>query len=279
MPDELTVLHYEALRAAVAGTSPAFRLRLKLQPAGGQGDKIFPPTYESGKYAEENRRIKGVTVSCVLLDSVQSQANRMEMALLRAWEDGKIELPVISSDFSGAGQPGLQKVSSLEAPHRIADAILRDSTLDGKEFRESAIGRKLDTVTAACATALFEHCPTSLVFGMWDSTGKRKALGVKFARAIVSEIVGINAVKGVKIKSRIDPLQIRKDAGIIFEAKDGGWTLDEKEAVKEKNKSVRVGDGRPSEINHGNYPPTIDEGGLEFPKESGQWVNGYRGCS
>jgi CRISPR-associated protein Csb1 len=257
-------LSFDDLHAAVRGTAAAFRLRLRLEPAGGPGDKVFPPTYEGGRYATEERWINGQRVPCVLLDSVQSQANRMEQALQEAWEAGDIELPVISADFQAVGHPGLRKVTSLQAPHRIADAILRDSLLGMKMFRESEVGKKIDSVSPQNATALFEHCPTALVFGMWDSTGPRGGAGVKFARAMSSEVVGVNAVPGVRTGSRIDPLGIRLNAGVLYRAKGSGWTLDEKEAAQEKGgKPARLGkEGKPSEANHGNVTPSIAAGGF-----------------
>lgn len=256
-------LTYDELHAAVAGNAAALRLRLRLEPVSA---KVFPPTYEGGKYATEKRRIEGrdQPADCVLLDSVQSQANRMELALQEAWEAGDLELPVISADFSSVDYLGIRRITSLEAPHRIADAVLRDSLLGRKKFRESDVGKKLDTVSPQNATPLFEHCPTALVFGMWDSTGPRGGLGVKFARALVSEIVGVNAVPGVKTRSRIDPLNIRLNAGVLYEAKDGGWTLKEKDALKDnKGKSIKLGqDGKPSRANHGNVTPSIADGGF-----------------
>ena len=219
------------------------------QPAGGSGDKVFPPTYEGGKYATEKRRLPaemgGGTepVDCVLLDSVQSQANRMELALLDAWErtkdhpekDKRLPLPVIAVDFAGNVMPKVLRITSLEAPHRIADALLRDSLHDGQPFRKSVIGKRLDDVDLRNATALFELCPTTLVFGMWDSTGPKGGLGAKFQRALVSEIIGIGVTTGVKTSSRIDPAQIRSEAGPIYRAADQSgiaWTLDEKLAGK-----------------------------------------------
>ena len=59
---------------------------------------------------------------------------------------------------------------------------------------------------------------------------------MKFARALVSEIIGVNAVEGRKTSSRIDPLNIRVNSGILYAAKEGGWTLNEAEAAKEKGK-------------------------------------------
>src|SRR2546421_2109330 len=114
------------VQEAVARSGTAFRLTLKLDAVS---PKVFPPTYEGGKYATEARRINGQEVPCVLLDSVPSQANRMELALQDAWESGEIELPVVSADFEAVKNPGVPKVTSLQAPHRIADAILRDRTV------------------------------------------------------------------------------------------------------------------------------------------------------
>src|SRR5205085_12424871 len=125
----------------------------------------------------------------------------------------------------------------------------------------SSIGQELDQLSNTYATPLLKYAPHCLVFGMWDSTGPRGGLGVKFARAIVSEIIGINAVPGSKTSSRIDPLNIRVNSGVLFKAKEG-WTLDEKDALKEKGKPVKLGkEGKPSEANHGNVTPTISDGG------------------
>lgn len=285
-------LDLSTLSSAVSGSAAAFRLTLRLEPVS---PKVFPPTYEGGKYATEDRYIGGQKIPCVLLDSVQSQANRMELALQDAWSADEIELPVVSVDFAKIANPGIPKITSLQAPHRIVDAILRDSTLgDGKKspkFRESEIGKELDQLSAAFATPLLKYAPHCLVFGMWDSTGPRGGLGVKFARAIVSEIIGVNAVSGTKTSSRIDPLNIRVNAGVLYQGKEGGWTLDEKDAAKDKGKALKLGkDGKPSEANHGNVTPTIsDVGGctidyaeqtsvlslpalrrLRFPTESGK---------
>jgi len=74
-------LSFELLSNAVAH-SAAIRIITELQPIGGTGDKIFPPTYEGGEYATERRKVRTDTgiaeVDTVLLDSVQSQANRSQ---------------------------------------------------------------------------------------------------------------------------------------------------------------------------------------------------------
>jgi CRISPR-associated protein Csb1 len=187
----------------------------------------------------------------------------MEEALQQAVDEGRLKMPVIEVDFSGPNLlVEIGKVTSLQAPHRIADAILRDSLLDGRPFRKSEIGKRFDAMSLANATPLYEFCPTALLFGLWDSTGPKGGGGAKFARAMVSEIVGIDAVYGVKTSSRIDPLQIQKNAGPLFKSastEDIGWTLDQEQAVKEKKGGVvKLGkDGKPSEANHGNVKPSI----------------------
>lgn len=263
------------IQAALNDGAAALRSRTRLQPSGGDGDKVFPPTYAGGVYAREERRLPGrdEAVECVLIDSVQSQANRMEEALQDAVDSGRLALPIIEVDFSdfypGEDHPEdlrllnpVGSVSSLQAPHRIADAILRDSLHKGQPFRESEVGRQIDHVSLRNATPLFKWCPTALVFGMWDSTGPKGGLGAKFERAMVSEIVGVGAKYGVKTSSRIDPLGIERKAGPIFEADTPwGWTLDESKAKTDKKKKpVTMGkDGRPSEANHGNVAPSLSE--------------------
>jgi CRISPR-associated protein Csb1 len=288
-------LSFDSLKKAVRGAAAGIRLRIKLQPAGGTGAKVFPPTYIRGVYVSEERQIDGKRVPCVLLDSVQSQANRLEQALLRAYQDGKLKFPLLSVEFPEF--PDIGAVTTLDAPHRIFDAILRDSTLNNLPFRPqvrakaeeaqpgssggrgrrqptaerpsarpaeqvSPEGSRVAMANVRFATPLFELCPTALLFGAWDSTGAAGGLGNKFARAIVSEIIAVNAVVGVRPASRIDPLGIEK--GEVFEADaDSSYVVDPAEAKKNEDGMPKVfkrkssDRGRPSEINHSNVPPDI----------------------
>jgi len=251
---------------------------------------VFPPTFgdtvrvrlPSGethptKYAVEERRIDGESRLCVLLDSVASQANRMEEALQHAWDEGRVSFPMVRVDFTGVTDEdprfdlstlgGDGYLTTLEAPHRLADALLRDSMLGDLRFRASKPGRAFTEATPHNATALFELCPTALVFGMWDSTGPKGGQGSKFQRALVSEIVGVGVAFGRKAASRIDPAGIELNAGPVFKAADDGeeWTTDPERAERDKKGnpvpfSRKGGDkpGRPSNINHGNVTPTVD---------------------
>jgi len=231
----------------------------------------------------------------------------MEEALQQAIDNGRLKeagvgLPLIEVDFTPFF-PGIDKaealrllepvgkITSLQAPHRIVDAIFRDSVVveDNRPFRtkaekdESRYGQRLRLVSAQNATALFELCPTALLLGMWDSTGPKGGLGAKFERAMVSEIVGINAQPGVKTSSRIDPLAIQRDAGPLYRRPEGGYTTDPSQAMDELKDRRPTGkkvlykpnskgadvfhdpkdasfpdQGRPSEANHGNVTPGID---------------------
>lgn len=263
---------YDELRDAVAGPGIGIRARTVLEPLGGPGDKVFPATYgvdrgAETKYAVERRRVGTDTVEAVVLDSVASQANRFELALLDAYRGAEMSIPVVSVDFRDVeGLERFDRISSLEAPHRIFDAILRDSLLNGVLFRLSDVGQGVTEASVKNAAAMFQHSPTTLLFGGWDSTGPKGGRGNKFERAITSEIVGLGVVRGVKTSSRIDPLGIEKTAGLLYFAEDGTWTLDESEARKDKKsgkpelyKGAGEGDaGRPSIANLGNITPSID---------------------
>ncbi len=257
----MSELTLEVLQESVAGPAAAFRCRRRLRPSGGDGDKVFPPTFAGAVYAIEKRRLPGRNepITCVLLDSVQSQANRMELALQEAVDAERIEMPLIVVDFSEHDPTGdidadeqagrfidpVGTVTSLQVPHRIADAILRDSELDGIPLRTSERGKALNRVGLANATPLFEICPTALVFGMWDSTGPKGGLGPKFERAMVSEIVGIDAEIGdLRRGVRRDPLEIRA-AVRVRKAANGTWTVAD---------PADRGAVAPSKVNHSSVP-------------------------
>ena len=254
----------------------ALRRRQRLQPVGGPGDKIFPPTYPGEgrnappRHVYERRRLDGQDVWCVLIDSVQSQANRLEECLLEAIHDG-LPVPHVVVDFSNHQLDGITRITSLDAPHRVYDAIFRDSMLTGGEsgesepFMESGVGQRLARASAEDASALLEISPTALLFGAWHSTGQGGGLGAKFARCLVSEIMGIDVpvdelvnqrtgeinarTAGRRTGSRIDPLGVLRKVE-VFKG-ESGWSTTEGDAGGNA-KQVR-----PSEINHGNIVPSV----------------------
>jgi CRISPR-associated protein Csb1 len=265
-----------ATLANAATNDAALRRRQRLQPVGGQGDKIFPPTYPEERrgagprHVYERRRIGGTEIWCVLIDSVQSQANRLEEGLLAAVREQGIDLPYVTVDFAGKELAGIAEITSLDAPHRVYDAILRDSLLDGEPFMKSKLGLRLAEAKPNDATALLEASPTALLFGAWHSTGEGGGLGAKFPRCLVSEIVAVNTpvdeiadqrtgeieprTSGRRTGSRIDPLGVLRKVE-VFKGSDG-WDINQQGAGRNAKKV------RPSEINHGNIAPTVQPLGI-----------------
>jgi CRISPR-associated protein Csb1 len=218
----------------------------------------------------ERRRLNGQDSWCVLIDSVQSQANRLEECLLQAIADG-LPIPHVVVDFSAAQLEGITRITSLDAPHRVYDAIFRDSSLSGHPFMSSSVGQRLAKAKPDDASALLEVSPTALLFGAWHSTGEGGGLGAKFARCVVSEIIGIGVpvddalvnrrtgeteiqTSGRRTGSRIDPLGVLR--GVDVFKGEGGWDITQEGAGK-KAKKVK-----PSEINHGNIRPSVEPLGV-----------------
>lgn len=252
----------------VVANDAAIRRVQRLQPAGGPGDKIFPPTYPGegrnapARHVFETRRVNGEDVRCVLIDSVQSQANRLEEVVVEAIGKGLLTVPHILVDFTGrTAEVGgrtydlsdVGAITSLQAPHRVFDAIVRDSELEGEPFLSSGLGERLQLAKPQDARAIFEASPTALLFGAWNSHGEGGGLGAKFTRCAVSEIVGVNAVDGWKTSSRIDPLGIRADARVRGSSSDWEVAADTDAAKNTK---------RPSEIGHSNIAPEVGSGGV-----------------
>ena len=224
------MLTIPALRAAIAEHAAIRRVR-RLQPAGGVGDKLFPPTYpgerrdDPPQHVFERRRIDGCEIWCVLIDSVQSQANRMEEALLAAATERAIPLPYVTVDFRGAELEPLEEITSLDAP---APSIRRHHS------RQPARRRTVHAERAGAASrgghaggrngAAGDIARGAAVRSVAQS-GRGGGLGAKFPRAFVSEIMGIDTpieaverdrrtgrkeaqTAGRRTGSRIDPLGV-----------------------------------------------------------------------
>jgi CRISPR-associated protein Csb1 len=251
----------DRLRNAVAKDAAIRRVQ-RLQPTGGPGDKIFPPTYPPAdeekranrnappRHVFETRRIGGQNVLCVLIDSVQSQANRLEEALKAAREGNALTFPVIAVEFAGTEVDDIGRITTLDAPHRVFDAIVRDSELNGIRFKETAAGKRLVSANAQNARAVYELSPAALIFGAWNSTGEGGGLGAKFPRCVVSEVIGVGVAtesrvdartgqvlerpSGQRTGSRIDPLGIRSGVS-VYKLPNGNWSLDPPADGKAKN--------------------------------------------
>ena len=139
----------------------ALHLRQSLLPVEGPGSVIFPPTYADVGY-NIDQLSDGTKLATI--DSVGSQANRMEPVFLAA-RAGVPENPraclVPQIEIAYGNQ---KSVSILEAGHRLGDAVIRSTEL--KEQAQEAFNALLDRYDVAPLARL---APTSLVFGVWDS--------------------------------------------------------------------------------------------------------------
>ncbi|OQW86391.1 MAG: type I-U CRISPR-associated protein Cas7 [Rhodoferax ferrireducens] len=249
---------YTALVAATREAS-AITLRANLIPANALPDDgkffVLPPTYaEIGHLASPIR--EDGTHQYILIESTQSWANRLEELLDRH------EVGVGALQVSAAGRV----LSVNQLPHRVFDALLRDSELAGEPFRVTPLGKSLTEARADSATALLENAPGTLLFGAWDSFAGAKMGAAKWPAALSGQIMGFEVLQTKKAGIRIDPMNIAKDAvtGFKSESRAEGWTIDEARAVKDaKGKPVPL--EKASEIGHGHILATL--------ATKGAWVN------
>lgn len=153
----------------------AISISQKLEPMEGRRSPVYPATYPAAEKQGHrfdtpyniNQLKDGRFVAT--LDSVQSQANRMEAA----FED---ELAHAVPKVSVAA--GDRTVLLTQLPHRLADAVIRASEL------HDAIRDAFEAFDAGDPLPIAKLGPTSLVYGAWDSRDTR----VKIPRLIRSEI-------------------------------------------------------------------------------------------
>ena len=242
--------------AALSDERAVIRVTATYEPAGGSGSRVYPPTYpQDGRptpYLLEERMCDGKLRPDVVLDTVPSQANRAEESLLRARRAGRVELPLLELRHTGEAPVVL---TSLEFPHRYADAYLRDSRLGGEKFDGTELGRSMLASTLTDATGLFTHDPGSLVFGAWNS--HRKGRQQKFPRIYASEVVGWDPQPGQRAAGRLDPLNL---VGAAKPVAGGDWDYG---PLGEKVKGERL-----SEIGHGNIAPGQQHGGMTISSAS-----------
>ncbi len=155
----------------------AIVIRQPLRPVTGTDGVLFPPTYAGGTYnidrigdPDKNGVVPEVPNVC-LVDSVGSQANRIEPA----FKEGELAklVPQVTITFDDG-----DVVNLLDAGHRVADAVIRFSSL--AELVENA----LLAYREGDAEPLAKLAPTTLVFGAWDS----RATQVKMPRIVAATI-------------------------------------------------------------------------------------------
>lgn len=251
----------------------ALRSQVSLEPIDGPGGRIFPPTYPGpkGTNDEPPRHVVEKLPDGrlrVLVDGVASQANRQEAALVAARASGQINFSDVHLDLSGT-EAEMKSLSATEMPHRLSDAMLRDSEIGGVEFHKSETGKSVLSAPYGNLTPLIETSPTSLVFGCWFSQ-HGLARQFRIQRSTVSEIWADNAVLGQAVGSRIDPLGIEKLD--LYETDAGDWTALAANATLVKGKPKIHSKKKPSAVNHGNIAPSIREQGITAQSITLRWA-------
>jgi CRISPR-associated protein Csb1 len=194
------------------------RLDVRLQPASADG-YVAPPTYApiskgKGPHVEFRRGwVDGQLRDTVVLDSPQSQSNRIEHALLHARRHGSLPYPDI--EITMPGLPAEPVYSVLQLSHRIFDATLRACTLNDTSFIDTDIAKSIYAARPENATAMFIHAPITLVLGGWDSHGGGGPLVAKLPRVLTSEIVGLDAQPATRSATKVDPMDIRRMAALL----------------------------------------------------------------
>lgn len=170
----------------------ALTIREHLMPVEGRDGVLFPATYASGDgfpggYNIDHAGADG-RVNVCLIDSVGSQANRIEPVFMEAPYSDLVPQIVIKA--------GEKEVNLLEVGHRAGDALVRCSEL--KDELEKAFKSALQ----GDAEPLAKVAPTSLVFGVWDSRDTQ----AKMPRLTASTIRAFNVRKLTRRAVYVPPI-------------------------------------------------------------------------
>lgn len=170
------------------------RIDSDLEPLSGPGGVVKPAVYEGGTYQQDRRWASpddAEPTPVIVIDNVPSQANRLEEALRRNRASAPIpEFVLDLSELAHLPAHLPRSLSSLEFPHRNADAYLRDAELDGQDFLRTELGEAIFGATAQTCGPLVAWFPQALLYGFWQSHLGKKRQNTKHARAWVSEIIG-----------------------------------------------------------------------------------------
>jgi len=205
------------LSATTAGGPSCLSSNTRLRPAGGLHTAVAPAKYLQGTgsaaksvYVYERRFLNGESRRTVLIDSKQSQLNRLETELERARTDGHPVLSLLPHVQVTYGEGDQAQVyTDLVLPHRVFDAHVRAGTVDGTPTTQTDRYRAVRDAEPADARALLEVSPITLVLGGWDSS--RKSRQGRWRSALVGEIIGFVPAAavddpGLRGGARIDPV-------------------------------------------------------------------------
>ncbi len=235
------------------------RIDSELESLAGPGGTVKPAVYEGGRYQEDQRWASPSDkepTPVLVIDNVPSQANRLEEALRRHRESAAIpELVLDLSELTNLPRHLPSSISSLQFPHRNADAYLRDSQIDGVDFEKTRLGKQILGATPEACSPLMAWFPQALLYGFWQSHLGKKRHNTKHARAWVSEIVGWDpaATKTKVLGLKGDPLNLNTDEKLASNPDDRfQWTIGTSRAALKQIEGGKK--DKLSEIGHGQVP-------------------------
>jgi CRISPR-associated protein Csb1 len=273
----MNTLNLETLLAACAAGGPsALSSITPLRPAGGPLAAIAPAKYAArsgsvGTYVISSRYVDGEARKTVLIDSSQSQSNRIEQAIAQQILDGNPVLGRIPRLRVTYRQGDVEsQFTDLDLPHRAYDAHIRAGFVAGQgtPVTASEAYRAARNSTPGDAWDLLNLSPVSLVFGSWDAT--RKARQGRWAAAVTGETVGILADQDLapavlgKGGARVDPVGMSvqlapKAIKAIAERQRDELSAGTYESF--------LKDGKGSTLGFGGIPPTLGQLGLVSCRE------------
>ncbi len=261
MSNDTTLTQYDHLLKDDADVA-AIVIRERLRPVQGVRGVFFPPTFAASGQSKsdyhidhfgprandpEGAQMDGVIANRCTVDSVPSQANRLEARLLKY--SGTL-IPKVTVKGSRVGQGS---IDLLEVGHRVGDAVVRYSKLEvinnGKKEEKDGFEnfeKALQEYVKGDAAPLAKLAPTSLVFGHWDSrdSATKKSTKSKARRLIRSEIVAFNVQKVTKRSqywSSIDPEVNQELEQILREAKEAAQEKPDTKNPDTKNPASKLG--------------------------------------
>ena len=266
-----TITLQHLLDACSPGGASVLTSVTPLEPAAGPHASVAPAKFLEGKgrtakpvFAYERRFWDGEAVTAVLIDSKQSQSNRLEAAVSAAIADQDPVLartPRIELHFERAGKEIVY--SDIDLPHRAFDGQIRAGTINGEPATAAQEYRELRNATVADARPLLERSPITLLLGGWDAS--RKTHAGRYRSLLVGEIIGILSDQGRDPEvnqskrggARIDPLGARIQ---LDQAEREAIADVQKSELSDKAYTNSYGKGgKSSSLGLGGIPPSLEQ--------------------
>lgn len=263
------LLGMDVRKPGTAATLPAvIKITETLEPAGGTGFPVFPPSYagenngdpprydlngiEWGQYDQTLSNGSKRTTPYIksarhcTMDSPQSHGNLTEIAFIK---DDRLRalVPKVTASYPRdkkiVGNSGIEEVDVLTLPHRIADFRVRASR-DPKRADDA-----IKAFAKGNALPLLQLMPTSVIFGFWDS--RAEGYQHKHSRILLSRIDAFNVVPCEKYSLYSGPYSKDECAAVVVRNDE---LTDEFSKGSKMNENAKAWDKAMSERGFVNVP-------------------------